>query len=79
MIVDKFTKIITIFEDIKYEISGIKRYLKNMNTNTSNIEEKLPEETEVLIPALSLENLTMFNEYLKQKSIFDLYVSNCQF
>lgn len=88
MIADKFVKILTMFEDIKYEISSIKRYLKNnVNTNTSNIqEEKLSEETEALIPVMSLENLTILNDYLKQKSVFDLYVKvivnfrthNCQ-
>lgn len=52
--------------------------MKNVNTNTSNIEEKLPEDTEALMPVLSLENLTILNDYLKQKSVFDVYVSNCQ-
>lgn len=75
MIADKFTKVVTMFEDIKYQISSIKKYLRNTYTNTSNTE-KLPEEIETLIPALSLNHLTAFNEHLKQKSIFDLYVSN---
>ncbi|XP_071581631.1 uncharacterized protein [Temnothorax nylanderi] len=75
----QFKNLVTTFEDIKFDISSIKKDIKCIKNKlfSDNIaEEKLPEETETLIPALSLRNLSIFNEFLKQKSIFELYVNH---
>lgn len=75
----QFMKFVTTFEDIKYDICSMKENIKCIKDKlfSDNVrKEKLPEETETLLPALSLRNLSTFNEFLKQKSIFASYVSN---
>lgn len=73
-------KFVTTFEDIKYDIGSIKKNIKCIKDKlfSGNVTEEnnLPEETETLLPALSLTNLSTFNEFLKQKSVFASYVSN---
>lgn len=79
MLSGQITKFIITLEDIKYDIGSIKKdmkCIKNKLFSENVTEEKLPEETETLIPALSLRNLSTFNELLKQKSVFELYVSS---
>ncbi|XP_071635860.1 uncharacterized protein [Temnothorax longispinosus] len=75
----QFKNLVTTFEDIKFDISSIKKdinCIKKKLLSDNVAEEKLPEETETLIPASSLRNLSSFNEFLKQKSIFELYVNH---
>ncbi|XP_077279844.1 uncharacterized protein LOC143907157 isoform X2 [Temnothorax americanus] len=79
MLSSQFKNLVTTFEDIKFDISSIKKdinCIKKKLLSDNVAEEKLPEETETLIPALSLRNLSSFNEFLKQKSIFELYVNH---
>jgi len=78
MLLGQFMKFVTTFENIKYDIGSMKKdikCIKNKLFSDCITEEKLPEEMETLIPALSLKDLSTFNELLKQKSVFALYVS----
>ncbi|XP_029680836.1 uncharacterized protein LOC115246262 [Formica exsecta] len=75
----QITKFVITFEDFKYDIGSIKKdikCIKNKLFSDNVTEKKLPEETETLIPALSLRNLSTFNELLKQKFVFALYVNH---